>query len=220
MTAFQTALAQRGASLSTVQASLAISSEAAVAINNLYQNVLGRNADPGGATAFQQLLAQPGQSLNTARTALINSSEASTDIDSIYIKFGGQPSPTVLLSDTIEGKVQLTAGLSLADLSYQIHFIDSSPITTNISTGSILNAASSAELFQTQASAVGRSVINNFNPNMDVISLSQAYNFSSVINNGQQTASGFQINLLGGNSILLSGLNENSLVPHDFRFVG
>ncbi len=221
LAAFQAVLAQPGASLSTVQADLASSPEAAADVNSLYQNVLGRPADVGGEAAFQQVLGQPGQSLATVRTDLINSSEAQQDIGAIYDQFDAGAPAGIHAADRIEGTVQLTAGLSLADLSYQIRFIDGGTDTVkNIPTNSTLTALSMSELFQTQLAAVGQSIINNFNPGLGIISVPETFSYSSIISGGQQTPGGFQINLGSGNSILLADVNESALAPHNFRFVG
>ena len=67
---------------------------------------------------------------------------------------------------------------------------------------------------------MGQSIINNFNPGLGIISVPETFSYASLINGGQQTPGGFQINLGSGNSILLAGVNQSALVPHDFRFVG
>jgi hypothetical protein len=77
-------LAQSGQSLTTVQAAIAGSPEAAADLNGIYENALGRPVDPGGLAAWQAVLAQSGQSLATVQAAIAGSPEAAADLTTVY----------------------------------------------------------------------------------------------------------------------------------------
>jgi hypothetical protein len=64
-----------GASLSEVRRGIATSQEAELAVNGIYQQVLGRDADPGGLNGWLNFMAN-GASLSEVRRGIETSPEA------------------------------------------------------------------------------------------------------------------------------------------------
>jgi hypothetical protein len=74
MTSWLNALAS-GSTLGQVRHAIAHSQESQANINRIYQEILGRHADPGGMTTWTNNLAN-GWTLDQVRNAIANSEEA------------------------------------------------------------------------------------------------------------------------------------------------
>jgi hypothetical protein len=205
-----------------VQQNLAQSPEAQFHLDQIYLQVLGRDADPVGLAGYQGALAN-GFTLDQARSQIAHSAEAQSDLITLFQDTSHRaPGIAELLGMEDQLAVPGTSQQMLAsNLSSNGSAGGYVLFTADAGNTALTALPGTPTLFTFANTAFGNDVVNGFDQTRDTIALSQTQvaTFADLQKHMASVNDGTLISLDPTQSIQINGIAPSSLNPHNFVFV-